>query len=105
MTKKYVATEDMMSEKETATTTEQALRDRVRTLEIVLGDAEHFITTLHGLTATDGLGAFGEALAEGCDTNGAWDCFVAGTWKIDETKVLGAIRDALTESPELLSGK
>lgn len=72
---------------------------RVAQLEEALRQAEHSLTTLHGLTASDGLGAYGAALSEGCDANGAWDCYRDETWKIDEAGVLAVIRAAFAASP------
>jgi hypothetical protein len=59
--------------------------------------AHHSLTCLHGLTASDGLREYGDALSNGCDPDGAWDCFTAETWKIDELVVLTQIDAALAK--------
>ncbi len=81
------------------------LRARIEVLEEVLRAAEHALTTLDGLTASDGLRQYSEALGEGLEHHVAWDCFVEETWKIDESKTLSTIKAALVassdETPEL----
>ncbi len=71
---------------------------REQRLREALEAARHALTTLHGLTASDGVGEYAEALAEGCDHAGAWDCFVDETWRIDEAATLALIDKAL-ETP------
>jgi hypothetical protein len=66
--------------------------DLIRT---TLEDARHRLVTLNGLTASDGLGAYGDALYNGCDNSGAWDCFKDETWTIDETAGIAKIDAAL----------
>lgn len=60
-----------------------------------LEDARHILTTLHGLMATDNIGAYGKALSNGCDPNGAWDCFRDTCFKIDETETIAKLDSAL----------
>ena len=72
-----------------------SLTDRLTQRRKALETAHHAITTLHGLTASDGLGAYGEALSDGCDASGAWDCYRDETWTIDESKTLALIEAAL----------
>lgn len=48
---------------------------RIEELEQALRAAQHDLTTTEGLTCADGLRAYGDALADGCDPNGAWDTF------------------------------
>jgi len=61
-----------------------------------LEEAHHALTTLHGLTACDGIDAYPQALWDGCDANGAWDMFRESTWTIDESKTLETIDAALS---------
>jgi hypothetical protein len=75
---------------------EQA-RTREKQLLEALREAEHELTTLHGLTAVDGLKAYSEAQRAGCDPHGAWDCFVESTWKLDTSKTLNKINKLLEE--------
>ena len=62
----------------------------------VLERARHNLTTLSGLDATDGFMVVSTAQHNRCDSNGAWDSFVAQTWKIDESKIIAEI-DAILE--------
>lgn len=63
-------------------------------LRKVLDCAHHELTTLHGLHATDDVYAYGEAQSNGCDSNGAWDCFRDTLFQIDCKKILDAIAAA-----------
>jgi hypothetical protein len=64
-------------------------------LREALKKAHHELTTLHGLSATDGFKAYNDALRAGCDQNGAWDVFVEETWSIDVLDTLKTIEAAL----------
>jgi hypothetical protein len=61
-----------------------------------LEEARHALETLHGLTASDGVGAYGDALREGCDPSGAWDCFCDQTFTINTSKCVTTIEKALS---------
>ena len=66
-------------------------------LQEALQAAHHELTTIHGLWATDTLGAYGNALRSGCDPNSAWDCFREEMWRIDVQSVLDTIDRALAK--------
>lgn len=67
-----------------------------------LEDALHALVTTNGLTASDGLSAYGRALSEGCDPNGAWDVFEAETFKIDNGPVIRSLV-AVLDDPQKAS--
>lgn len=60
-----------------------------------LEDALHALTTLNGITGSDGLSSYGDALELGCDNNGAWDSFVAQTFQIDNAPTIARLRAVL----------
>ncbi|HUU97421.1 MAG TPA: hypothetical protein VM487_16925, partial [Phycisphaerae bacterium] len=51
------------------------LEDLLKAKDALLGEARYELTLLDGWHAADSFAAFGDALADGCDANGAWDCF------------------------------
>lgn len=77
--------------------------DRAAALEEGLRDALHELTTLNGLVATDTPNAYGDALSNGCDANGAWDVFAANLFTIDTLKSIDLVTALLTErgSPKI----
>lgn len=79
--------------------TETEARLEIGALREALRQAEHALITMQGLTASDGLGAYSEALYEGLEHHVAWDCFVEDTWKIDDSKVMAVIEAALATEP------
>lgn len=72
---------------------EQAVAEGAAMAE-ALKAAHHELTCLHGLAASDGLRFYSDALSDGCDADGAWDCFVAETFTIDALAVLKQIETA-----------
>ncbi len=63
-----------------------------------LGEARHELVTLSGLTASDGLDAYGEAQREGCCPNGAWDCFCEQTFRINTQNAIQKIDTAIAKA-------
>lgn len=61
----------------------KAEADPVKEALIIAGKAAlHDLETVEGLYATDGFDAYGDAQRNGCDPEGAWNCFVEQTFKL-----------------------
>lgn len=62
--------------------------------------AHHELTTIHGLYACDGFGAYGDAQQAGADPNGAWDAFVESCFRLDCKSTLTKLEMALAAQPD-----
>lgn len=71
---------------------ENDLRQRLR----------HELTTLNGLWVTDQPTAYEDALASGCDPEGARDCQRDVTWRLDVSRLLAEV-DAALAAPVTLN--
>ena len=74
------------------------LKEENQRLVLALESAEHELTTMQGLHATDNIRSYGKALANGCDSNGAWDTFIETVFEIDSKVTLTKVRAALNET-------
>lgn len=61
--------------------------------------ARHALVTVTGLHATDQPRAYEDALAEGCDADGARGAQREATWVLDESAAIAQIDAALSGKP------
>ena len=66
-------------------------------MKSLLEEILHEFNTLHGLWATDGFGAYGDAQRDGYGTNAAWDAFKDGCFRLDVSGLIKEIESTLSE--------